>query len=101
MDAEDLGPALEGDHAGRHGRVDALGHVAPREAPEEALAAGADDQRPSDRGELVEAPQQFEVVLERLAEADPRVEVDAALGDAGGCGGGEPLLEERLDVVDD
>ena len=48
-----------------------------------------------------EAAQQLEVVLERLAEADPRVQLHALLGDPGRHGGGEPLLEERLDVGDD
>ena len=42
-----------------------------------------------------------EVVLERLAEADARVEADALLAHAGVDRGREPLLEEARDVVDD
>ena len=51
--------------------------------------------------QLAEPPQQLEVVLERLAEPDPRVDPDPLLGDPGGDGGVDPLGEERPDVVDD
>ena len=45
--------------------------------------------------------EQLEVVLDRLAEADPGVEHDPLLGDAVADREAEPLLEERLDLGDD
>ena len=69
--------------------------------PEEALARGPDHQRAPERGELVQAAQQLEVVREGLAEADPGVEQHALLGDPLAHGERQALLEERLDVVDD
>ena len=57
-------------------RVPAAGELA-----EEALARGADHDRPADGDDLVEAAQQLEVVLHGLAEADAGVEPDALLGD--------------------
>ena len=56
--------------------------------------------RPS-AAQLVEPAQQLEVVLDRLAEADPGVELDALLGHALGDRERHPVLEERLHVGDD
>src|SRR4051794_20368173 len=44
------------------------------ELAEEALAAGADEQRPADLGERVEVPQQLEVLRPVLGETQPGVE---------------------------
>ena len=49
--------------------------------PERALAREADHERPADRGELGEPPDELEVVLDGLAEADARVEADELLAD--------------------
>ena len=49
----------------------------------------------------VQAAQQLEVVLERLAEADARVDHDALLAHALADGERDALLEEGADVVDD
>ncbi len=54
--------------------------------------------RPSAQ-QLVQAPEQGEVVRERLAEADPGVEHDPLLGDAGRHGERQALVQERLDLV--
>ena len=44
----------------------------PVSLPERALAREPDEQRPADRGELVEPADELEVVRDRLAEADAR-----------------------------
>ena len=81
VNAEYAGPALERHHVGRDRAGQALVLAAAAgELAEEALARGADHDRPADRDDLVEAPQQLEVVLDGLAEADARVEPDALLG---------------------
>ena len=49
------------------------------DSAEEALARGTDHERPAQRGQLVEAAQQLEVVRGGLAEPDPRVEHDPLL----------------------
>ena len=49
----------------------------------------------------VQAAQQLEVVLERLAEADARVDDDALLAHALADRELDALLEEGADVVDD
>jgi len=74
--AEHARAALERDHARGDGAVHALGHVPAREPPDERLARGADHERAPEVRELVEAGEQHEVVLHRLAEADPGVELD-------------------------
>ena len=50
--------------------------------PEERLAARPDHERAAEVGQLVQPAQQLEVVLDRLAEADARVELDPLLLDA-------------------
>ena len=62
---------------------------------ERALAREADEHRPAERGQLVEPAHELEVVLDRLAEADPGIEADELLADARGDREREPLLEER------
>ena len=54
-----------------------------------------------ERGDLPQPPQQLEVVLEGLAEADSGVEPDPLLGDPGGDRRLGPLGEEGADLVDD
>ena len=61
---------------------------------DEALARGADDDRAAEVAQLAQPRQQLEVVLERLAEADPGVDRDPLLGDAGGERELDPLGEE-------
>jgi hypothetical protein len=65
------------------------------------LAGEADEHGPSDRDDAVEAPDELEVLVGRLPEADPGVEADPLLGDAGRDREREPLLEERRDLRDD
>ncbi len=73
----------------------------PTSFGEAALAREADEHRPAERAELVEAADELEVVLGGLAEADARVEADPALVDSRRDGEREPLLEEPLHVGDD
>ena len=66
--------------------------------PSELLRETPDEQRPSDRRELVEPADELEVVRNRLAEADPRVEADELLRHARGDRERKPLLEKALHV---
>src|SRR5439155_20536939 len=66
---------------------------------ERALAREADDHRPTECRQLVEAADQLEVVVDRLAEANSGVEADPLLGNAGLDGEHEPFLEERSDLA--
>ena len=61
---------------------------------DEALARGADHDRPAEVAQLAEPAQQLEVVLEGLAEPDPGIEPDPLLGDPGGHRRLDPLGEE-------
>ena len=72
-----------------------------RQPAEEPLAGRPHDHGAPDRRELVEPAQQLDVVLDRLAEADARIEADALFGDPRRDGEREPLFEERPDVGDD
>jgi hypothetical protein len=67
------------------------------ERAQEALARDAHQQRAEPR-QARERAQQREVVRERLAEADPRVELDPLLGHAGADRRLHPLGQERLDL---
>ena len=87
----DSGSDARGDRAGRRGRV--AGQPAER-----ALAGEADDDRPAEREQDVEAADELEVVLDRLPEADARVEADPLLRDPGVDREGKALLEERRDL---
>ena len=73
----------------------------PVDLADEALARGPDHQRPPQLPQLPQPPQQLQVVLQRLAEPDPRIEPDPLLGDALRHGELQPLGEKGLDVVDD
>src|SRR5207249_12056496 len=73
----------------------------PENPPEEALARGADENGKTERHDLVQPRQELEVVLDRLAEPDSRIEADALLRNPGLDREGEPLLEERRDFGDD
>jgi hypothetical protein len=59
-----------------------VGRPAGTEMADEALAAGPDQYRDTGRHELWERSQELKVVADRLAEPDPRVDVD--LRDTGG-----------------
>ena len=80
MDAEHARPALEGQHVGGDSRGQPVIDGAAGDPAQERLAARADDHRAAERHQLVQARQELEVVLGRLAEADPGVEQDALLG---------------------
>ena len=62
------------------------------------LTGGAECDRSPERHDLVQPAEQLEVVLSRLAEADPGVEQDPLLGHPMRDRERHPLLEERLDL---
>ena len=94
MHPERVGAVQEREHVRRDGPADPLVRLAPRDRADEPLARRADDDRPAEVAQLAEAAQELEVVLERLAEADARVDPDALLGDAGRDGALDPLGRE-------
>src|SRR5690349_2252324 len=74
VDPEDVGPGREREHVRRDRRAEPVAHLAAGDRPEEALARGPDHDRAAELGQLAEPPEQLEVVFERLAEADSRVD---------------------------
>ena len=101
MDAQDAGPTLEREHARRERARQALVGLggARGEAREKALARGTYHDRPPDAHELIQAREQLQVVRDRLAEADARVEQHLLLAHALAHREGEPLLQKRLDLA--
>ena len=100
MDAKDRGAALErGDRGadGRGGRA-GRGSLVPEDLPEHALPREPDEHRPSKREQDVEPSHELEIVGDRLAEADSRIEADSLLGDSRVDCEFEPLLQKRRDV---
>ena len=97
VDAEDRRAALVGQHAdGNRGRQRPRQRLRVAEdPPQEPLSRGAHDHRTAERGDLAEAGEELEVVLHRLAEADPGVDADLPLVDPGRDGDLDPLLQER------
>jgi protein-tyrosine phosphatase len=69
--------------------------------PEKALARSADEDGTAEGDDLVESPQELEVVLNRFSEADAGIETDVVLRDPSFRGEGEPLLQEGDDFGDD
>ena len=90
-----------------HGRGDARAERArlrvgiADDAAERALAREADQHGTPEREQHVEAADELEVVLRRLAEADARVEADPLLRNPLRDGEREALLEERRDLRGD
>src|SRR6476659_2621599 len=83
VDAQHAGAGREREDRVGDGAADPLVRAGAVDLADEALARGADQDRPAEVAQLAEPAQQLEVVLERLAEADPRVDPDPLLGDAG------------------
>src|SRR5579859_7984178 len=76
MDPDQIGaPKNCGGH-GRTGAAQPIVHLPSESAANEALARGPDRERPSQTAELVQTPQDLQIVLRQLAEADPRVQND-------------------------
>ena len=99
-------PAIErGDGSAdrRRVRADLRGRVTERLCTENpcqgALAREADENRAADPAEPLEATDQLEVLVGRLAEPDPRVEADVILGNPGRHRDGEPFLEKAGDLL--
>src|SRR4051794_24847356 len=77
VDAEDAGAALVGQDVGGDGAGDAVQRVRDvGQLVDEALARHADHDPEAEPDDLVGAREQLEVVGDRLAEADARIEVD-------------------------
>ena len=101
--AEQAGAAVEGGHCRtdrRRRRADAPVRVAedPRQG---ALAREPDEHGPPDPADPFEPPDELEVLVGRLPEADAGVEADVVLADTCRDGGFEPLFEKRRHLVDD
>ena len=109
VDAEDRGATLErGD--GRPDRGGGAPGQCPgiaEHAPEHPLAREPDEHGPAQPDDDVEPAQELEIVLDRLAEADPGVEPDVLLRDALGnrereaaIARGRQLVEEGAAILD-
>ena len=68
---------------------------------ERALPRDSDQHRPTQRAQLVQASQELEVLVGRLAEADPGIDADPLLGDSLLDGERDALLEEGQHIGDD
>src|SRR5215211_1300872 len=103
VNAKDRRTALVGgDRRGDARRERArLGVGIAEDLPQRALAGESHHEWPPERRQLIQPPDQLEVVLDRLAEADAGVEADAVFGDPRLDCKAQSLLEERLHVVDD
>src|SRR5947209_8223863 len=92
MHAQDARATLVCAHGRRNARSDEI--LAVHEPPQRALAREADEHRTAERKEHVETAHEVEIVLERLAEADPGIEADAVLTHAARDREAHALLEE-------
>ena len=103
VDPEEGGTTLVREDGCRDTGRDRTGHrvLIAENAPQEALARGADEYRPAERDELVQPRQQLEVVLHRLPESDSRVEADPSSRRSRPPRRLEPFLEKRGDLRDD
>ena len=103
VDAEDRGAALEGGDRGPHrrGRRARRASGSPRSLPSELLRESPTRTGRPSATSTSRPAHELEVLLDRLAEADARVEADPLLGDAGRDRERQPLLEERRDLRDD
>src|SRR4051794_83015 len=96
VDPEHGRATLECEHRRGQRRGDAIMWVvAAGEPGQERLARRSDHDLEAERGDLVEPPEQLEVVLERLAEADAGVDGDPVFRDALADRERRALLEER------
>src|SRR3954451_7871407 len=81
VDAEHVGALGESEHRRGDRAPGALAGARSVDLADEALARGADDDRPAEPPQLAETAQKLEVVREGLAEPDARVDPDPILGD--------------------
>ena len=72
VDADDISAAEDRDSDGRSGTAHAIVHATAESPADEAFARGPDRERAPQTAELVQTPQDLQIVLRRLAEADPR-----------------------------
>src|SRR5439155_24342097 len=102
MYPEDRGAALVGEHGcpDARGRGPCLRCGVAHDLAERALPRDPDQDRPPERGELVEPPKELEVVLDRLPEADPGIEADRLLADSLRNRERQALVEEARDLGD-
>src|SRR6478672_4279330 len=92
VDADDLRTLLDRLHRQREAAGEALvGGCFVRQGADEALAAGTEYDRAAEAVEQREAVQQLEIVSDRLAEADARIDQDIGTRDARRFGGGDAL----------
>ena len=72
----------------------------PGDGPEEALPARPGEHESAASPELVDPAEDLEVLLDRLAETEARIDHDRVGSDPGGLRRDGPPLEEGLDLVD-
>ena len=89
--AHDSGAVTGPPKTGGEAAGEALGGWRAGQLADEALAAGADEQRAAERSEDVELTQQRQVVEAGLREADAGVEHHLRAVDAGGLGAGSAV----------
>lgn len=77
VDPQQSGTGESSDRARRHGGLPSLVLLQPKQATEEDLVAGRQQQRVSERGEPREGAQQLERLAPCLAEVQARIEDDA------------------------
>src|SRR6185295_12607301 len=94
MDADDIGAAKDGGGDGRGGAAHAIVHATAEGTADEALSRGPDRKGAAQVAELVQTPQDLQIVLRRLAEADPRVQNYLITLDSGPPGVSQNFPEE-------
>ena len=98
MNPQDLRPLASGGDGGRVGARFARPRLgAPRQALNEALSRGPDQERHAKPVEQARVFEQREVVGERLAEAEAGIGGDARRRDAGLARRGDAVLISRAD----
>src|SRR6476660_8766333 len=103
VDTKDCGATLVGEDGCAHtgSRRAARRRGIAHDLAQRALARDPNENRPAQCGQLVETSQELEVVLHRLAEADPGVEADRLLRDSLLDRERKPLVEEARDFGND
>src|SRR6185295_6142665 len=74
MDTDHVGAAEDRGGDGRGGAAHTIVHTTAEGSADEALARGPDLEGAAQCTEFVQTPQDLQIVLRQLAEADPRVQ---------------------------
>src|SRR5665647_735533 len=99
--SQDVGAALDRQDRRGDRPFEPLVRRQAEDLPEEGLPREAEEQGPAEPVEELLTAQDLEVVVERLAEADARVDDDALTGNARGLGDADPFGQEVADLADE